>query len=121
MNSVPTLFDTFDIPRARQSDPLPSHEAADRTATTKTAVTEAVRSLLWDAGYSGLTDDELNAKYAEQRAFWGWPVVDVETPRRRRSDLTVEGVVSASGVRRPNRHGKQVTVWVLTQYQKAVA
>lgn len=114
IQSVPMLFEDLDIPRVRATDPLASHEAADASQADANEVRDAVRHLLWEAGWRGLTDDELNEAYARERGTWGWPAVDYETPRRRRSDL--KGDVVAAIHRRPNSKGRPVTVWVLSQY-----
>ena len=114
ITSVPMLFDELDIPRVRYSDPISSHEAADDTQHHAAVVREAVRHLLWEAGFHGLTDDELNAAYARDYIVEGWPAVDYETPRRRRSDLKGEAVAAIH--RRANSKGRPVTVWVLDKY-----
>lgn len=100
-------------PRARISDPETSHEAAANAGRDAERVKAAVRWLLNTAGRDGLTDEELNDAYKIARASHQWPVVDIDTPRRRRSELRGE-VVKAG--RRKNSKGSNVTVWALAKF-----
>lgn len=100
-------------PRARISDPETSHEAAANAGRDAERVKAAVRWLLNTAGRDGLTDEELNNAYKVVRASHQWPVVDIDTPRRRRSELLGE-VVKAG--RRKNSKGSNVTVWALAKF-----
>lgn len=74
-----------DTARARKTDPLPSHVAADKSAETRGQVHEAVVELLTE--YGNLNGQQLNDRYREDRIFRGWPVVAYESPRKRAAEL----------------------------------
>ncbi len=82
--SVPLIF-ADDTARARKSDPASSHVAADRSASTRGLVHEAVVRLI--AQFGPLSGERLNEEYREWRAFNGWPVVAYESPRKRAGEL----------------------------------
>lgn len=82
--SVPMIFPS-DTARARRTDPLPSHVAADKSAETRGHVHEAVLALISE--YGNLNGQQLNELYREVRIFRGWPVVAHESPRKRAAEL----------------------------------
>jgi len=59
------------------------------------------------------TDSELNDFYAANWEFQGWPQMRYDTPRKRRSELTNLGILTADGSTRPNRFGGQEKIWSL--------
>lgn len=81
-----------DTARARRSDPLPSHVAADKSATSRRAVRDAVLFLLWLKG--DRTGQELNDLYAGRAVQHGWPIVHFDSPRKRVAELVREGLVT---------------------------
>lgn len=80
-----------DTARARRSDPLPSHVAADKSASSRRIVRDAVLVLLRQEGQ--LDGSDLNALYAASRGWRGWPVVHFDSPRKRAGELAREGVL----------------------------
>lgn len=110
--SVPMILPDGDSARARFTDPVTSHEAADLSAKHLSEIQVIVYDLIKDS-FSGLADFELGAQYAIQAPMYGFPQVLFDTPRRRRSDLTRMGRLVDSGVRRMNDHGRNEVVWVV--------
>lgn len=98
---------------ARPTDPATSHEAvADQPLNELRRI---VLLIVHDMGGDrGITDSEIDAFYAANYQFQGWPVVRYETPRKRRSDLTSYGYVRDSGDVEPNAYGRNETVWEIT-------
>lgn len=83
--SAPQIVMNGDTARARKSDPLASHAAADKSAATRGQVHEAVVQLITEYGpMNGLA---LNNMYREVHIFRGWPVVAFESPRKRAAEL----------------------------------
>lgn len=78
-----------DTARARRSDPLPSHVAADKSAATRGRVAVAVLHLV--ETYGARTGQELNDLYRANRADMGWPVVAFDSPRKRAGELAAAG------------------------------
>ena len=94
---------TPDAPRARATDPLTSHEAADATQDTVAASQAAVRSLLLTRG--DLTHMEMVQLLACEFS-----------PSRVRTachELVEAGIVEAGGKVRPEGHRTRMTVWRL--------
>lgn len=79
-----------DTARARRSDPLSSHVAADRSAETRTAVERAV---VWMLTGHDLNGTELNDSYRELAVDRGWPMVHFDSPRKRAGELERRGVL----------------------------
>lgn len=83
--SAPQIVMGGDTARARRTDPLSSHVAADKSAATRGQVHEAVVALITDFG--PMNGQQLNEQYRELRIFRGWPVVAFESPRKRAAEL----------------------------------
>lgn len=98
---------------ARPTDPTTSHDAvADQPLNELRRI---VLLIVHDMGGDrGMTDSEIDAFYAANYLFQGWPVVRFETPRRRRSDLANAGLVRDSGATEKNAYGRNETVWEIT-------
>ena len=76
-----------------------------------TDLQEIVFRQFWLVG--DFTDTELCAFYAHSWERLGWPKVRHESPRKRRSELTNLGLLTDSGVKRPNGFGRDERVWTL--------
>jgi len=103
----PQLWDDPSGPRVRKSDPLTSHAAADSNHD-RALVEGAVMRLFMNTEF-GFTDSELTIKYFSTREC---PNTHVDSPRKRRSDLTGRGLVTDSGFKRDTVTGRKATVWV---------
>jgi hypothetical protein len=102
-----------DSPRARTTDRLTSHEAADATAPHIAASQAAVRHVLSSAPLAGaipLTDVEI-ARYA---AELGYRFSDsrLRTARRELEDM---GIVESAGTVKPSGSRTRFTVWKLAE------
>ncbi len=108
MNNVPTILPD-DTARARRSDPLTSHEAADASALERELVKTSVYHLIDAAGVNGLTGSEVNTAYpltpGARRVAW-------DTPRKRIADLRNDGFLCSTGFTRKGINGTSETVWV---------
>ena len=81
--TVPMIF-PHDAPRARRSDPVTSHQAADRT-TGRGGHAEV---LSWLSIYpDGLTDDEIAAKHRRSRKQTGQKPLSGSRLRTARQEL----------------------------------
>lgn len=99
---------TATLPLARPTDPETSHDAAESLTHIK-AVHRAIVQLLRTAP---MTDFELKQIYRMERKAEGWPDIELESVRKRRSDLVSLGMVSSTGARRTDpTTGKTATVW----------
>jgi hypothetical protein len=118
----PPLFgaEVFDLDsaRARRSDPDTSHLAADKSSK-KLSQLQAIVLFLFMVHGEGLTDTELDDLYASNWERKNWPRVRMDTPRKRRSDLTRLGRLEDSTVRRMSRHGSLEAVWVAPDHYGA--
>jgi len=103
MATVPTITGN-DTVRARESDPLTSHQAADSNAN-RLLVKAIVLRLITDRP---MTDHELTTAYFQQPDY---VIADFDSPRKRRSELTSDEVVVWSGETRPGRTARKVNVW----------
>jgi hypothetical protein len=99
--NVPTLFPD-DTARARKTDPLTSHEAADSNQT-RLLVEAVVFNLL---SKKPMTDEELTDAYGEG----DFPLAHHDSPRKRRSDLSKRGALYIVG-KRPSASGRASIVW----------
>ena len=93
MSTVPMIFPD-DSPRARRSDPLTSHRAADITRGygAKTAV------LSWLSIHKdGLTDDEIASKHIRSTRRSGTKALSGSRLRTARSELVRDKQVIAAG------------------------
>lgn len=104
-----TVFD--DSPRARLTDPITSHQAADKSASQLSVMKQRVLDLFRE--HEDLTDSELIELYAERAVAEQWELVRPETPRKRRSDLVSEGYLVSADAVRPNRYGSLEQVWTV--------
>ena len=107
VSNPPQLWDDMDGPRVRRSDPLTSHMAADSNHD-RVLVEGAVMRLFMNAEF-GFTDSELTIKYFSTREC---PNTHVDSPRKRRSDLTGRGLIKNSGHKRDTVTGRKGIVWV---------
>lgn len=108
MSNVSELAFGTDTARTRRTNPVASHEAADQSAESRDLILGLVRRLLLDAGEKGLTDRELTRRF-----FTRFEVgCDLDSPRKRRSDLTKLGEVLTDGSRRRTGTARVAqTVW----------
>jgi hypothetical protein len=106
---VPVIHATFgeDSARTRRTDPIPSHEAADSN-TTHQLQEDFVLELLTTRG--PMNDWELTKAFFARDDH---PYADMESPRKRRSDLVRKGQVLATAELRPGRSGRRSTVWTV--------
>ncbi len=88
-------------PRARRTDPNPSHQAA-RQVIDQDGTRARVLALLTEHG--PLTDAELITKHRHREGTAGWPYASESGLRSRRAELVRDGLVDA-GVLRDDRDG----------------
>ena len=93
-----------DTARARRSDPLPSHVAADVSASTKQLVSERVFAIV--ATHGPLNGNEINDLYMLTASRNDWDNVHFDTPRKRAGDLAADGflVITNEGCKRGTPH-----------------
>ena len=105
------IFELFgdDFPRARRTDPLTSHSAADKSAAGLSEMKQRILGLFVELG--PMTDSELNRIYLTNADVRGWKPVRPDTPRKRRSDLTSDGWLIATDETRVNEFGSAEQVW----------
>ena len=94
----PPMFDVQELlagdgPRARLSDPVQSHMAADRSQATVKPTKRAVLILLLQEGEA--TGAELNDLYRLRAARNDWGSVAYDTPRKRAEELYKDGYLAA--------------------------
>lgn len=111
------MFDVLDLltgdgPRARRSDPLQSHVAADKSQETITAVKAAVLLLVRQKG--ALDGAELNELYAARRDRNGWPMVHWDSPRKRAGDLHRDGQLKVLNADAPRGTAAEYTLLGVT-------
>lgn len=96
--TVPAILPD-DKARARLTDPLASHAAADQSAATIKHVADAVLWMI--AHYGPCTGRELNDHYRNSARGRGWPVVSYDSPRKRAAELADDGrlVAEVDGTR----------------------
>ena len=102
----PEVIYTHTTPRARNTDPTTSHQAAASVATdtltrTQALIIEALRA------HGPLTDEQLCQRIAEVER----KPVSVSGIRTRRSELVTAGRVVDTGERRQTTTGRQAIVW----------
>lgn len=100
---------------SRSGDPDTSVAAAESQVKNLSKLQGIVLSLFESTPDFGLTDSEVDRFYANNQQMHGWPAVRFETPRRRRSDLTRDGFLEDSGIRRVNPFGRLEVVWVVSK------
>ncbi len=104
----PQVIYSNTTPRARNTDPSTSHQAA--ATITRTTVTDTQRMILEALQAHGpLTDEQLCQRIAVDLS----KPVSVSGIRTRRSELAADGRVIDTGDRQPTRAGRQAIVWGL--------
>lgn len=112
---IPAGASTADLPAwfpaqaARASDPITSHEAAQRVARTA-ATDRALVLRIHQQWTSGLTDFELADLAGRQQTSLG----------KRRGELRDAGLICDSGHKRPAPSGSLAVVWQITEAGRAV-
>ena len=104
--SAPMVWD-IDSPRTRFRDPVTSHAAADSNETRQ-LVEDSVFGLLLE---HPMSDEELELTYFLRS---GMPDAHIDSPRKRRSDLTRKGLVVATKLPAKSATGRKVTVWAVS-------
>jgi hypothetical protein len=99
--NVSTLFPD-DTARARKTDPLTSHEAADSNKT-RLLVEAVVFNLL---SKKPMTDEELTDAYD----FGDFPPAHIDSPRKRRSGLSKRGALCIVG-KSKSASGRATNIW----------
>lgn len=95
-------------PKARNTDPATSHQAA--ATITRTAVTETQQRIIETLQTHGpLTDEQLCQRIAADLS----KPVSVSGVRTRRSELVTDGRVIDTGQRQQTRSGRNAIVWGL--------
>lgn len=107
--TLPLIFD--DSPRARFTDPLTSHHAADQSSKFLSVMKQRILHLFEVNG--PMTDSELGEAYIRAAGVNGWELTRPDTPRKRRSDLSTDGYIVATGDTRENKFGSLEQVWGL--------
>lgn len=102
---IPTVYP--DSPRARRTDPLTSHEAADATSGSVAASQAAVRDILASVMFP-LTDTEI-IRLVNREAH----VFSESRLRTARHELVEAGVVTDAGTVKPEGARTRSTVWTL--------
>ena len=96
-----------------RNDPATAKAAAASQKRYLSNLQAIVLDMVRIAGPVGLTDSELNDDYAADYLHMGWVKMRFDTPRKRRSDLTRDGLLVDSGKTRSNQYGRHEVVWVL--------
>ncbi|MDY0829067.1 hypothetical protein SK224_07990 [Microbacterium sp. BG28] len=94
MTTLPMVFPD-DRPRARRSDPITSHQAADQTTRRGDAHHEVLSWLSLNP--EGLTDDEIADKHIRSRRKKHQKPCSGSRLRTARSELVEDGLVEAIG------------------------
>ena len=92
----------YQFPRARNTDPQTSHDAAESV----TGITETQRHLLELINAEAGTDLELMQRWPDE-----WGPATSSGLRTRRCELTEAGNVIDTGERRPSPSGRLCVVW----------
>jgi hypothetical protein len=108
-DNLPQIVAERDTARARKTDPLTSHAAADSNQNRE-EVAEHVLHLLQRFG--PMTDSELTVRFFVDTTS---PEAHFDSPRKRRSDLTKAGLVIPTITRRPTTTGRASIVWTLAK------
>lgn len=99
--------------RARQSDPVTSHEAALEQRPAKVGAVQRVILDLLDH-FGPLTDEQLVARFDEHvAAAEDAPPVTPQSVRTRRAELVLDGKVRAAGLSRSAR-GNRARTWTIS-------
>jgi hypothetical protein len=112
--AVPMVGTTFgiDSPRARRSDPTTSQHAADATSHGIKATKRRVLELVLQE--TEITGSELNDLYELRCARNGWPILHVDTPRKRAGELVVDGLLEVVREEQSNGNHLPESVYGLT-------
>jgi hypothetical protein len=88
-DDTPQIFPD-DSPRARLTDPIQSHMAADRS---QKGLSELRQRVLHVIAYRGrrINGNDLNDLFAETARNNGWKRVHPDSPRKRAGELAVDG------------------------------
>lgn len=92
----------------RKTDPVTSHLAAYEHPKFRQTLRSRVLVALQNAGWHGLTDDELAMVLHHS----------LNSVNKRRGELRDQGLVVDSGRRRKTASGSLAIVWVVAQYAK---
>lgn len=108
--NVPPVLSIFDEdePRARRSDPLPSHQAADVSASSVKEVKRRILRLFLEHGE--MTFHELKLKYFDEQKLQGWPPISNESPRKRCGELVKLGLLVPTDETRPGESSVRIQV-----------
>ena len=79
-----------DTPRARRTDPIESHKAADRSARHRNATRLAILNIFRESDRM-LTGKDVIALYHARGPSRGWPAIAFESPRKRTEELAKDG------------------------------
>jgi hypothetical protein len=90
-----------DTPRVRSSDPIESHEAADRSSFTITRLKSAVLELVRENPLA--IGSELNEKYKDVPKDRAHPRAAWDSPRKRAGELAEHGYLLVQ----PSRNGER--------------
>lgn len=108
----PQIVMNDDTARVRRSDDLTSHAAADSNdAADRSEVERIVLARLTE---HPSTDAELTDWYWRNALDAGWPVVHIDSVRKRRSDLQNKGLVVATNITRLSPTGRKSRVYGVT-------
>jgi len=105
---TPPMLWLDDEPRARRTDDLTSHVAADSNRNRRW-VEDTVLGLF--ARLGPMTDSEVTTEYFKNP---GAPAAHVDSVRKRRSDLTKKGLLQPTNVTRPSPTGRKSRVFALS-------
>ncbi|UGS26367.1 hypothetical protein K8F61_17330 [Microbacterium resistens] len=103
---------------ARSTDPATSHAAIPGRERRE----EQKRAILWLLTNLGpMTDHELQFHYKRLRSQHNWPATQLDSVRKRRSDLKTEGRVVSTGRVSGFAGGPASTVWAAAALSEAAA
>lgn len=98
-------------PLARNTDPGTSHAAAKAIDTDSVTRQQAAILSILREHPGGLTDRELTVKYFARAADRDWPITELDSVRKRRSQLTSKGKVITTEFRRDERTHRDAALW----------
>lgn len=108
----PQIIMLGDSPRARKSDPVTSHIAADASAVhlheTKQRVLQIVDT------HGSLVGSEINEQYQLMAARMNWRRVAWDTPRKRAGELAEDGFLDGSETRTAEGNNLPESLYRLT-------
>lgn len=92
--TVPAITMSGDTARARRTDPVTSHMAADKSGRGLSKLRVAVLRLV--GGFEdGLTGSAINGIYQARHTVWGdtYPKCHPDSPRKRAGELAEDGLL----------------------------